>query len=547
LKILKWTRFVYEKGLAKKVLCQIQKSCSICLNMSETKKKSGGILSAFLDIVEKLGNRLPDPLVLYFGLALLIPILSWLISFAGWSRVHPVSGETIHLISLLSVEQIQRMFVDAVDNFTGFPPLGAVLVTMLGIGVAERSGLISTSLKLLVKSTPKSLISVVVVFAGVMSSMAADAGYVVLTPLGAVLFAGMGRHPLAGLCAAFAGTGGGFSANLLLTSLDPLLSGFTQSASQLYDADRVVTADANYFFMIASVLVVTSAGWFVTERIVEPRLGKWDMDTEDIGSDSDKEREAQIQTISPVEQKGLFGALMAVVLMGAALLFLTIPEGAILRDAEGRLTPMVHGLVIIIMLLFIFPGLVYGLIVGSCRNSKQLAGMMSDTMATMGGYIVLAFAAAQFVAYFQWSNMGLLTALTGAEILAYLGVGDLPLILTFVFLAAGINLVIGSASAKWGIMAPVFVPMFMALGLSPEMTQAAYRVGDSITNMITPLNPYFPIVLSFAMRYDRKLGIGTLISSMVPYSIAFALGWTLLLVVWYFLGLHLGPGAGIQM
>ncbi len=515
--------------------------------MSETKKKSGGILSAFLDIVEKLGNRLPDPLVLYFGLALLIPILSWLISFAGWSRVHPVSGETIHLISLLSVEQIQRMFVDAVDNFTGFPPLGAVLVTMLGIGVAERSGLISTSLKLLVKSTPKSLISVVVVFAGVMSSMAADAGYVVLTPLGAVLFAGMGRHPLAGLCAAFAGTGGGFSANLLLTSLDPLLSGFTQSASQLYDADRVVTADANYFFMIASVLVVTSAGWFVTERIVEPRLGKWDMDTEDIGSDSDKEREAQIQTISPVEQKGLFGALMAVVLMGAALLFLTIPEGAILRDAEGRLTPMVHGLVIIIMLLFIFPGLVYGLIVGSCRNSKQLAGMMSDTMATMGGYIVLAFAAAQFVAYFQWSNMGLLTALTGAEILAYLGVGDLPLILTFVFLAAGINLVIGSASAKWGIMAPVFVPMFMALGLSPEMTQAAYRVGDSITNMITPLNPYFPIVLSFAMRYDRKLGIGTLISSMVPYSIAFALGWTLLLVVWYFLGLHLGPGAGIQM
>ncbi len=547
MKLLKWTKFVYEKGLAKKVLCQIQKRCSICLNMSETKKKSGGILSAFLDIVEKLGNRLPDPLVLYFGLALLIPILSWLISFAGWSRVHPVSGETIHLISLLSVEQIQRMFVDAVDNFTGFPPLGAVLVTMLGIGVAERSGLISTSLKLLVKSTPKSLISVVVVFAGVMSSMAADAGYVVLTPLGAVLFAGMGRHPLAGLCAAFAGTGGGYSANLLLTSLDPLLSGFTQSASQLYEADRVVTADANYFFMIASVLVVTSAGWFVTERIVEPRLGKWDMDTEDIGSDSDKEREAQIQTISPVEQKGLFGALMAVVLMGAALLFLTIPEGAILRDAEGRLTPMVHGLVIIIMLLFIFPGLVYGLIVGSCRNSKQLAGMMSDTMATMGGYIVLAFAAAQFVAYFQWSNMGLLTALTGAEILAYLGVGDLPLILTFVFLAAGINLVIGSASAKWGIMAPVFVPMFMALGLSPEMTQAAYRVGDSITNMITPLNPYFPIVLSFAMRYDRKLGIGTLISSMVPYSIAFALGWTLLLVVWYFLGLHLGPGAGIQM
>jgi len=299
--------------------------------------------------------------------------------------------------------------------------------------------------------------------------------------------------------------------------------------------------------MIASVLVVTTAGWFVTERIVEPRLGQWNPDTDDSETEHEKKQDLALQAITPLERKGLRGALITVMVTGAALVALTIPQNAVLRDADGTLGPMVQSLVIIIMLFFIFPGLTYGWIVGTGRSSKQLAGMMGDTMATMGGYIVLAFAAAQFVAYFQWSNMGLLTALTGAEILKGIGVGNLPLILTFVFLAAGINLVIGSASAKWGIMAPVFVPMFMALGLSPEMTQAAYRVGDSITNMITPLNPYFPIVLSFALRYDRKLGIGTLVSSMVPYSIAFAIGWTILLVVWYLLGLPLGPGAGIRL
>ncbi len=515
--------------------------------MSSSETKSNGPLSRFLNLIELAGNRLPDPLVLYFGLALLIPVLSWLISFIGWSRVHPVTGETVNLINLMTADQIQRMFVEAEKNFTGFPPLGAVLVTMIGIGVAERSGLIGTSLKLLVKSTPQSLISVVVVFAGVMSSMAADAGYVVLTPLGAVIFAGMGRHPLAGLCAAFAGTGGGFSANLLLTSLDPLLSGFTQSAAQLYEADRMVTPDGNYYFMIASVLVVTTAGWFVTEKVVEPRLGLWKPEVGEEETEAEREKDIELQAISPVERQGLWGALIAVIITGAVLLLMTLPADGVLRDSKGSLAPMVQSLVIIIMLFFIFPGLAYGWIVGTCRTSKQLAAMMGDTMATMGGYIVLAFAAAQFVAYFQWSNMGLLTALTGAEILQNLGIGNLPLILTFVFLAAGINLVIGSASAKWGIMAPVFVPMFMALGLSPEMTQAAYRVGDSITNMITPLNPYFPIILSFALRYDRKLGIGTLISSMVPYSIAFAIGWTVLLVIWYLVGLPLGPGAGITL
>ena len=516
---------------------------------SQGDARSGGLLNRFLNLVEVAGNRLPDPVVLYFGLALAVPILSGILAYIGWSRVHPVTGETINLVNLLTPDQIQRMFVEAVDNFTSFPPLGAVLVTMIGIGVAERGGLISAALKILVASTPKSLISVVVVFAGVMSSMAADAGYVVLTPLGAVIFAGIGRHPLAGLCAAFAGTGGGFSANLLLTSLDPLLSGFTDSAARLYDASYEVMPNANYFFMVASVAVVTLSGWYVTDRIVEPRLGKWNAGEGAEETDEDKEQDAALQTLSPIEKQGLLAALLTVIVVSTAFALMTIPVDGILRDEAGGIDPFVDSLVTVIMVFFILPGLVFGWVTGSCRTSKQIAKIMGDTMATMGGYIVLAFAAAQFVAYFRWSNMGLLTAISGAEILQGLGLDKLPLLImiVFVIMAGIINLVIGSASAKWGIMAPVFVPMFMAIGLSPELTQAAYRVGDSITNMITPLNPYFPIILSFALRYDRKLGIGTLISSMVPYSIAFAIGWTILLIIWFAFGLPLGPGAGIYL
>lgn len=495
-------------------------------------------------MIELVGNRLPDPVVLYIALALMVPVLSAALLPLNWSKVHPVTGEEVVLNNLLQPEGIQRMFTQAVDNFTQFPPLGLVLVTMMGIGVAERTGLFSALIRFLVGRSPPSLISLAVVFAGVMSSMAADAGYVVLTPLGAVIFASIGRHPLAGLAAAFAGTAGGFSANFFLTGLDPLLSGFTLSGARLMDPEIMVRPDANYFFMVVSVFLVTLTGWWVTDRVVEPRLGKWNPDD---GETQEDEAAAPETTLSLEEKRGLWAALAAVVAVGGAFLWMTVPENGILRDAEGGLDPFIQSLVPVIFFFFLVPGLVFGVVTGTCRNSKQFAGMMADSMSTMGSYIVLAFAAAQFVAYFQWSNMGLLTALTGADFLKSLGVGNLPLILSFVLLAAGINLVIGSASAKWGIMAPVFVPMFMALGLSPEMTQAAYRVGDSVTNMITPLNPYFPIILSFAARYDRKLGIGTLISSMIPYSLAFLAGWTVLLVAWYLLGLPLGPGAPILL
>lgn len=504
---------------------------------TESTPESKSALSRFLGSIEWLGNRLPDPVILYAGLACLIPLLSGLAGWLGWSREHPATGEMIEAINLLEGSQIQRMLMEAVTNFTSFAPLGAVLVTVMGIGVAERSGLISDALRLTVLKAPKSLITGFVVFAGVMSSMAADSGYVVLTPLGAVIFAGLGRHPLAGLAAAFAGVAGGFSANLLITSLDPLLVGFTQSGAQLYDPNYEVLANSNYYFMIVSTFLVTGIGWWVTERIVEPRLGTYQSET----------KESLPADAQGPPANALKAALGALALFSALLLIETLPEKGLLRDADGTLNPFIKSLVPIIAIGFLLPGLAYGWFSGSIRSSKDLAGMLSDSMATMGGYIVLSFAAAQFVAYFGWSNLGILTALEGAYWLQKINLGPLPILLCFIALAALVNLVIGSASGKWGIMAPVFVPMFMILGLSPETTQAAYRVGDSVTNMITPLNPYFPIILSFAMKYDRKIGVGTLVATMIPYSIAFFIGWVVLFTAWYFLGWPLGPDAPILL
>lgn len=511
--------------------------------MSSDTPVKRSMLTRSLDGIEAIGNKLPDPLTLFVGLALLMPIISWLVSLTGWSLVHPGTQETITVVNLLSAEQIQRMFTESVKNFTGFPPLGTVLVAMIGIGVAERSGLIKTLLKMMVSSVPGSLISAALVFAGVMSSMAADAGYVVLTPLGAVLFAGLGRHPLAGLAAAFAGVSGGFSANLLLTSLDPLLAGFTESAAQIYDPAYTVAPTANYYFMLASVGLVTLVGWWVTDKIVEPRLGKWDPM---FASDTDQSESTEsLNTILPIEKKAMWASMLTFALTMAGFAALVIPQNGILRDATGGLGPFYHSLVIMICLGFLFPSLVYGLMTGSIRNDRDVALMTGDTMASMGAYIVLAFAAAQFVAFFSWSNLGLMFAISGAALIKALGLGGIPLLLIFMAISGTVNLFIGSASAKWAIMSPVFVPMLMNLGYSPELAQVTYRIGDSITNIITPLLPYFPIVVAFAQRYDKRVRLGTLIAAMLPYSVAFSVAWVLMLVIWYVLGLPLGPGAGL--
>jgi aminobenzoyl-glutamate transport protein len=507
------------------------------------------LLLRFLDTVERVGNRLPDPITLFALLALGAVLVSWLVSALGVSAVHPATGESVQPVNLLTAEQIRRMLTQAVANFTAFPPLGLVIVVIIGIGVTEHSGLIGVALRRLVSAVPESLLTATVVFAGIMSSMAVDAGYVVLTPLGALIFASVGRHPLAGLAAAFAGVSAGFSANLLITSLDPLLSGLSTEAAHLVDPAYEVLPTANYYFMIASVFVLTGLGTFVTHRFVEPRMGVWDR------SQATDAPEGGIGELQPAERRGLRAAGVAALAIVVVLAVLVVPSSGLLRNPEAvaagapyylQIQPFLASIVPILMLTFLVLGVAYGLAAGTIRSDKDVAKMASAGVSVLGSYIVLAFFAAQFIAYFNWSNAGLILAINGADALRAVGLTGVPLLLGFVLVSAFVNLFIGSASAKWAVMAPVFVPMLMLLGYSPEVVQAAYRVGDSTTNIITPLMPYFPVVIAFAQKYDRRSGIGTLISAMLPYSVVFFLGWSLMFTIWVLLALPMGPGAPLE-
>jgi len=500
----------------------------------EQNSNKKGFFNKLLNWVEKSGNKLPQPVSLFFILIVIVLAASWLASMFDLSAVHPGTKEEIKAVNLLDGAGIQRIFTQMVKVFTDFPPLGLVLVVMLGIGVAERSGLIAAALKAFVSSVPSKLITFSIVTAGMLSSIAADAGYVVLIPLGAAIFYGMGRHPIAGLAAAFAGVSGGFGANLFLTSLDPLLAAFTTPAAQIIDPDYVVDATANWYLMAASVPIVGIVGTYVTEKILEPRLGKYK---------PEGDLEEASNEISSLESKGLKWAGVTILISLVITGFMFIPEWGILRGVDGSFNPFFVSIVPLMLFLFFIPGLVYGIITKSIKGDKEVASMTAESMASMGGYIVLAFVAAQFVAYFNWSNLGLILAINGADTLKALGFTGVPLIVAFILVSSFINLLIGSASAKWAIMAPIFVPMLMLMGYSPELTQAAYRVGDSYTNILTPLLPYFPIVIVFAQKYVKNIGMGTIISAMLPFAIIFAIVRIIMMIAWLLFGLPLGPDA----
>jgi aminobenzoyl-glutamate transport protein len=493
-------------------------------------------MGGFLDFIEKAGNKLPDPLTLFFSMAGVILLLSLLLSTLGVEAVSPSDGSVIRIVNLLDADGIRKIMSEIPRNFALFPPFAVVLVCMVGIGIAEKTGLISAALKKLVTVVPSSLLPATLVFAGVMSNMASDAGYIVLTPLGAVLFAAFGRHPIAGLTAAFAGVSGGFSANLLLSSLDPMLAGLSTSAAQLVDSNYTVLATANYYFMAASTFLITIVGSFVTTRIVEPRLGPWEGT---VGGDT------VAGELNQFEKKGLIWSLVYVVLFFSLLIFLTVPQNGLFRDAAGELKPFYASIVPLIMIFFLGAGLTFGLKAGTIKSDKDVSRMLSETMSSLGPFVALVFIMAQFVAFFSWSNIGIVIAIKGAAILKGIGFTGLPLLFSFILVTAFLNLFMGSASAKWAIMAPVFVPMFMLMGYSPEIAQNAYRVGDSVTNIISPLLPYYPIIIAFAKKYKPDLGVGTLVSLMVPYSIAFLLCWSVLFIFWFLLGIPMGPGAPV--
>lgn len=460
--------------------------------------------------------------------------------------------QDVRAVSLLTRDGLEWVFHNMVKNFTSFAPLGIVLVAMLGIGVAEKTGFIGTLLKTMMILTPQTFLTPAVVFIGVMSSMASDAGYVVLPPVAAALYKSVGRSPLAGLAAVFAGVSAGFSANLLITSLDPLLSGLTQVGAQLWDPGYVVNPACNYWFMIASTFLLTALGWAITSRLVEPRLAR---KPEDDGGPSPLTAEDRVaQQVTPGERRALIHAAIWTIITAAGLIALIVVPGAPLWQAPDEAAARwPEALVPMVAIFFLVPGVVYGIVTGSIKSETKsdrldagIAKLMAHTMSDMGPYIVLAFFAAQFVEFFNYSNLGTMLAIVGGSALQQAEMHPVLVLTLFILIVCVGNLFIGSASAKWAFFAPVFVPMFMKNGISPELTQAAYRVGDSSTNIIAPMNPYLIIILVFMRKYMPRAGIGSLISLMLPYAVLFLIAWTLMLAIWYVSGQPLGPDGGLH-
>ena len=498
----------------------------------------------FLDVVERVGNALPDPTTLFALSALAVIVLSGIAAQFDLSVAHPTTGELIQPVSLLSVDGLHRILTGLVTNFTSFAPLGTVLVALIGIGVAEVSGLIGAVMRLLVLKSPRSLLTPVVVFCGVLSNAASEVGYVLLVPLAALIFKAAGRHPVLGLAAAFAGVSGGYSANFVLGTIDPLLAGLSQEAARIIIPDYTVSPASNYYFMFMSTFLITALGWWVTEKLVAPRIEA--NGGAEIDGDGGDDAEEAVKPLAPEEKRGLKFAFVALVLLTALILWGLLPADGFLRDpATGGVlhSPFLKGIVAIIFFFGVGLGVAYGIGAGTVRSDRDVIRGMSQQMSTLGGYMVLVFFAAQFVAFFNWTNLGLIFAVEGAQVLKAAGLHQVPLLLSFILLSAIINLVMGSASAKWALMAPVFIPMFMLLGYPPELIQIAYRVGDSVTNVISPMMSYFALIIAFVQRYVSKAGIGTLVSLMLPYSITFLVGWSIMFVIWLMLGWPVGPGA----
>lgn len=513
--------------------------------MANKNKSNDNSSKGFLAGVERVGNALPHPAMIF---VIMIAILAVISALAAKSNVtvnyyDAKAEENVELaaVSLLNADGIRYMVNSVVENFTSFAPLGTVLVAMFGVGVAEYAGFFDTGLKKLLSNVPSVLLTAAVVFAGIISNIASDAGYVVVVPLGAMIFASAGKHPIAGLAAAFAGVSGGFSANLIFGPTDALLAGITNEALRASKISATVDVTGNWYFLIVSTFILTIVGTLVTEKIVIPNLGEYK------GSYVHDDK-----PITDLEKKALRNSLISILIFVVILILAMAPQNAILKEADKNGDINIqhflgNGLIFAILLLFLIPGVVYGKTVGKINSSNDLVEAMSQAMKSMSGFLVLAFFAAQFVSFFAYTNLGTVLSVKGAEFLEAIGLTGIPLIILFIILSAFINLFIGSASAKWAIMAPIFVPMFFKMGLSPELTQMAYRISDSSTNIISPLMNYFAMIVIFMQKYDKDRGLGTLISTMLPYSMAFLVLWSVLLIIWMAFGLPLGPGAPLTI
>lgn len=502
--------------------------------------QGNNFITRALNSIEKWGNKLPDPAILFVIGLVAVWILSWLLTGIEFTEVNPSTNTPIQIQNMMTGPALAAFLSNMVETFTGFHPLGLVLVALLGVGVAEHSGFINACLKFMLARTHKSLLTPMLILVAIVSHTAADAGYVLVIPLGAVIFYAAGRHPLAGIGAAFAGVSGGFSANFIVSGIDPLLMGLTQTGIDIINPEHGINPLCNWYFTSASSLLIIAVGWFLTDVVVEPRLRGTDID-------GDPSEMPKLEELGERETLAMFLGLGSIIALCAGLYFWASPENSPLRASNGELTsyrplaPLMNSIVPLIFLIFLVPGVIYGYVAGTFKSHRDIIKGMSTAMGTMSYYLVMAFCAALFIDAFNKSGMGSLLALKGANFLRDLGTPSMVTIVGIIFLAAAVNLLIGSASAKWAMLAPIFVPMLMELGISPELTQAAYRVGDSTTNIVTPMMPYFPLVVVFAQRYVKKAGIGTITSLMLPYSITFLICWTIFLLLYWQLGVPLGP------
>ncbi|EST37303.1 hypothetical protein N566_13665 [Streptomycetaceae bacterium MP113-05] len=504
-------------------------------------KRVNNVSSSMLGGIERVGNKLPHPFVLFVYLALLIIVASGVTSLFGVTVQNPETGDTEPVRSLLSGDGLVHMLTSALDNFVQFPPLGLVVVMMMGIGLAQQVGLIESAVKRVILAAPPRLVTAAVILTGICGNLASDAAFIIIPPLAALVFRAVGRHPLAGLAAGFTAAGAGFSANFFVAGTDVLLSGISTEAAGIVDSGAEVSAVANWYFMVASVVTLTLIGVFVTEKIVEPRLGSYEG-----GDDSTALEQAQV---TPEQRRGLRNALLAT--LGYVLLVavvVALPDSP-LRGEGGSLieSPLLDGIVPLIFLLFVVGAVAYGITVNTLRSSGDVPRYMGEAAKNLGGFLVLIFAAAQAIAYFEWSRLGLWVAVNGAELMESLDVSGLTGLVGFSLITLVLSLLIASGSGLWAIEAPIFVPMFMLQDVNPAYVQLAYRIADSSTNCIVPLSPYVAIMLGFIQQYDRRAGLGTLFALVLPYTVAFYLGWMLLFAAWLLLGIPIGPGEALHL
>ena len=513
--------------------------------MENNQSKKNWVLKA-LDVVERVGNGLPHPTTMFIIFTLILIAVSYITAKMGVkvsyetydSATKSLVNKETAVVNLLSPNSIRFMYTSVINNFTSFIALGTVFTIIMGVGVADGSGFMAAVLKKIVAVTPRKAVTATVIFLGIMSNVASSTGYVMLVPLGAILFMSFGRHPIAGLAATFAGVSGGWSANLLIGTNDPVFAGMSTEAARMINPNYTVLPTGNWYFMVASTFLITFVGTLVTEKIIEPRLGEYI-----------PEEKIAVDDISLDEKRGMKFALISLVVFFIIVGMLVVPENALLRNpTTGELlrSPFMSGIVFLMSMFFMIPGIFYGIGARTIKSDKDIINLMVKSINNLSGFMVLIFFAAQFVVFFNYSNLGIILSVKGANFLQETGFVGVPLIFAFIVMTAIINIFIAVDSAKWAIMAPIFVPMFMRIGFSPELTQAAYRVGDSCTNVIAPLMPFFPLVVAFAQKYDKKSGMGTMISLMLPYSIAFLIGWIILLIIWFVFNIPLGIGGGIH-